>query len=790
MTLRNIVSLFVLMNIRHAQRLIFSFRRSSAILRRLAEGSLHSLASPRIRERFFALLRMTRFILKLLIFLGWGTDWILGKAASLLLALAQFIARKTSLFLRKQESKNDLSSPCRWGSKNTYIDSRLRVNDIFWIPAFTVMTRPLRKVFFWRYLPYKQKQYYYLTLACVVVTALVFAVNSLLFASKASAAWYNNNWKFRQAITITNTGTAQTNIQYVLNIDTATMITANKLQANCADLRFTNASGKVLSYYLAAGCGSRATAVWVMLDSLTTNATTFYVYYGNPNATSNSKSGPFTALSNLGGYWTLSEGVGSAAYDASGNSINGIASIGPTGTQTATTTAWSNGLVGKIGQSLNFDGTDDVITFLSSTLDYVNGIISQGVKINGTQTANGASNSLSFPRGTQVSGNRYSTIDGNQGSISFWFKPDFAYDNSLDHVLLEFPSLLKLTYNNSTDAFDFGYWNGSNYTTVKVSSAGQTFASGSWNYIALTWDVDNSPYLQIKVNNSAIVQYTTGAITAQTPQTINYIGADQNNQNSGQGTFDDFIITAYPLRQTEGGTVTTSGTTITGTSTSFLTLSQNGYQDSLTLSGDNAVYTVNTVASATSLTTVNAPATHASATNFQAGQMVSLYNGGVGSAATLIEPNQRLFYATMNDNGNLLPSNSSGGTSMDWTTGQLASNGTMETASSGTPTSWSGSGSPTLADGETANILADTRTQKITVTAASKGITLTSNLTVSAGQRYKISAYVKSDGTNRGNLRVRNVTASTNLATLGTTSSAWQLLTTDVTIPSGWYDFP
>ena len=139
----------------------------------------------------------------------------------------------------------------------------------------------------------------------------------------------------------------------------------------------------------------------------------------------------------------------------------------------------------------------------------------------------------------------------------------------------------------------------------------------------------------------------------------------------------------------------------------------------------------------------------------------------------------------MNDNGNLLPSNSSGGTSMDWTTGQLAPNGTMETASSGTPTSWSGSGSPTLADGETANILADTRTQKITVTAASKGITLTSNLTVSAGQRYKISAYVKSDGTNRGNLRVRNVTASTNLATLGTTSSAWQLLTTDVTIPSG-----
>src|SRR3989338_983962 len=244
------------------------------------------------------------------------------------------------------------------------------------------MTRKLRSILFWRNLSPKNRQYYHLALACTVVTLGVFTINSLIGARSASAAWYNNNWKFRQAITITNTGSAQTNIQYVLNIDTATMISANKLQASCADLRFTNASGKVLSYYLAAGCGSRATAVWVMLDSLTTNATTFYVYYGNPNANSDSKSGPFTALSNLGGYWTLSEGVGSAAYDASGNSINGIASIGPSGTQTATTTAWSNGLVGKIGQSLNFDGTDDVITFLSSTLDYVNGIISQGVKIN------------------------------------------------------------------------------------------------------------------------------------------------------------------------------------------------------------------------------------------------------------------------------------------------------------------------------------------------------------------------------------------------------------------------
>lgn len=615
----------------------------------------------------------------------------------------------------------------------------------------------------------------------------VIALSVMLFnAHRTDAAWYDNDWAYRQLITVTNSaGSTQTNYQYLLTVNTATLINGGKLQIDCDDIRFTNNGGNELKYFLASGCNTTTTQVWVLIDSLPTSTSQIFMYYGNPSTSSKSNSGAFAALTNLAGYWPFNEGSSSTAQDASGNSkVQGIA-IGSSGTQTTTIQAWTNGATGKIGGSINLDGTDDNTALTSGTLSYTSGKFGQGIGITGSNTLNGASAYLTFDRGTQVSGNRYSTVDGNQGSVSFWYRPSYAYDTSLDRVLFEFPSLMKLIYNNSTDKFDFGYWNGSDFTTVKVSSSAQTFTANSWVYVAVTWDADNSPYLQIKTNNETIQQYNS-SFTVQTPAATNYIGADASGQNGAAGTLDDFIITALPLRNTEAGTVSSSGTTVTGSSTSFLNLSQSGYQDSLTFSGDSTVYTVNTISSATALTLTQTPSVNKSAgTAFKAGQMVALYNEGVGNAATIIESHQRLFYATMDDNGYLLPSNPSGATSMPWVAASnLAPNGTMEAASSGTPTSWSASSTPTLDDASTANILSDTRTQSIAVTAISRGITLTSNLTVSAGERYRVGAWVKSDGTNRANLRIRNVTASSDLATLTTTSSTWQLLQTDITIPA------
>jgi hypothetical protein len=62
------------------------------------------------------------------------------------------------------------------------------------------------------------------------------------------------------------------------------------------------------------------------------------------------------------GYWKFDEGAGEAVYDYSGNGNNGTLVVGSGGTQTSTSSAWSNGSSGKINGSLNFDGTDDYIS--------------------------------------------------------------------------------------------------------------------------------------------------------------------------------------------------------------------------------------------------------------------------------------------------------------------------------------------------------------------------------------------------------------------------------------------
>ncbi|BCX16261.1 MAG: hypothetical protein KatS3mg098_490 [Candidatus Parcubacteria bacterium] len=80
-----------------------------------------------------------------------------------------------------------------------------------------------------------------------------------------------------------------------------------------------------------------------------------------------SSSGQIRSLqeSGLVGYWPMDESSGSYAYDASGYSKDGLLSVGASGTQTTTSQAWNNGLSGRVGGALNFDGTDDYLNISS-----------------------------------------------------------------------------------------------------------------------------------------------------------------------------------------------------------------------------------------------------------------------------------------------------------------------------------------------------------------------------------------------------------------------------------------
>jgi len=60
------------------------------------------------------------------------------------------------------------------------------------------------------------------------------------------AGWYDSNWFYRKPITITNSGSELTDYQVLVTVDTASLISANKMQSDCDDIRFADSSGTEL----------------------------------------------------------------------------------------------------------------------------------------------------------------------------------------------------------------------------------------------------------------------------------------------------------------------------------------------------------------------------------------------------------------------------------------------------------------------------------------------------------------------------------------------------------------
>ena len=91
---------------------------------------------------------------------------------------------------------------------------------------------------------------------------------------------------YQQAITITSTNTSiLTNYQVQVTLNTSALITAGQMQADCADLRFTDSSGNLLPYWIESGCNTTTTQIWVKVTSIAASTnTTIYLYYGSSSA--------------------------------------------------------------------------------------------------------------------------------------------------------------------------------------------------------------------------------------------------------------------------------------------------------------------------------------------------------------------------------------------------------------------------------------------------------------------------------------------------------------------------
>lgn len=126
-----------------------------------------------------------------------------------------------------------------------------------------------------------------LVIAAVVI---VLPLSLLLFRNNSpsvEAGWWNEMWYYRQAIPINYSGSSVlTEYQvFIDNLDTSSLITADKMQSDCDDIRFTNKNGILLDYYIVGNtCNSPDTEIWVKVNRIPPGGTTIYMYYGNPQA--------------------------------------------------------------------------------------------------------------------------------------------------------------------------------------------------------------------------------------------------------------------------------------------------------------------------------------------------------------------------------------------------------------------------------------------------------------------------------------------------------------------------
>lgn len=102
------------------------------------------------------------------------------------------------------------------------------------------------------------------------------------FNLDSASGWAGDygSWAKRQAVTITNSGSLQTNYQVRLSITYD-----SDMQTDFDDLRFTNSSGDELDYWIEKKVNNTSSVVWVEIDTLEGSTdTVIYMYYSNPSS--------------------------------------------------------------------------------------------------------------------------------------------------------------------------------------------------------------------------------------------------------------------------------------------------------------------------------------------------------------------------------------------------------------------------------------------------------------------------------------------------------------------------
>jgi hypothetical protein len=106
------------------------------------------------------------------------------------------------------------------------------------------------------------------------------------FSVKTTTWGLFDSWYRYPVVAANNTGSTLTSEDVLVQIDTAILITAGKMQNDCDDIRFMDGDDTTpLQYWVEGKCNTDSTQIWVRVPSLPNGGKTIFMYYGDPNAT-------------------------------------------------------------------------------------------------------------------------------------------------------------------------------------------------------------------------------------------------------------------------------------------------------------------------------------------------------------------------------------------------------------------------------------------------------------------------------------------------------------------------
>lgn len=189
-----------------------------------------------------------------------------------------------------------------------------------------------------------------------------------------------NVWNYRKCFAVDNTAAGaqdQEEYQIYLDFDTAALISSGKMQADGDDLRFVDADGNQLDYYIADDLNSASTRVWVKMKNIDANSSDdVCMYYGNDQAQSaSSRENVFTYQKQNTIYHVLANTAETTVTDMASYTNDNSVSVGtyddtlaqyesahyPTGTAPTFSQTTAIRSTDPINGEFNADGTDTLV---------------------------------------------------------------------------------------------------------------------------------------------------------------------------------------------------------------------------------------------------------------------------------------------------------------------------------------------------------------------------------------------------------------------------------------------